>query len=66
MANAPDNAVITKAWTYDQRANTLAKDLASSRTITPERIGSLSDLVRKASSDIAAKIVGSPLPRTGR
>ena len=66
MAKTPDNAVIARAWTYDRRANTLAKDIVTSRTLTPERIGSLSELVRKASSDIAIKVVKSPLARTGR
>lgn len=48
-----------KVRTYDQAANTLAKDIAATRTASSERIERLSGLVRRGADSLAAKVINS-------
>jgi hypothetical protein len=40
-----------------QAANTLAKNIAVTRTVTPERIEHLSALVRRGADELAGKVL---------
>jgi hypothetical protein len=44
---------------YDRAASTFAKNIAVTRTVTPERIEHLSGLVRRAADSLAAKVIES-------
>jgi hypothetical protein len=52
--------------TYDRSANTLAKNIAVTRTVTQERIQQLSGLVRKNADELADRVIQSSTERSGR
>jgi hypothetical protein len=54
-----------KVGTYDRSANTLAKDIATTRSASAERIERLSGLVRWSAGKLTAKVMDSvKRPRT--